>query len=201
MPTVTDWLMVGITAVYVIATIFICWANISSANATKKQIAQSENQFEETQRLGMMPYLTFEHIKDETLDSDIEILLPFTKEMSVSCHHSSIFRLKNIGNGTATTVIYTWRCGEKDICESECFPLNAISINSPYVITFFFADKEDGNNAFVYPSAATLTLQYYDLLGRIYEQKIIFKFKEKDYDDMVDECIVEVPEYQGAFSY
>lgn len=33
MPLITDWLMVVITFVYVIATIFICWANIKSAKA------------------------------------------------------------------------------------------------------------------------------------------------------------------------
>ena len=30
-----DWVMVIITGVYVIATIFICWANIKAANASK----------------------------------------------------------------------------------------------------------------------------------------------------------------------
>ena len=122
MPTITDWLMVLITAIYVTATVFICWANIRSANATKKPIAQSESQFEETQRLGMMPYLTFEHITDETLDADIEISVPFTKEVSAFCHHSSFFRLKNIGNGTATTIIYTWQCNEKTFAQQSVFP-------------------------------------------------------------------------------
>ena len=37
MPTITDWLMVIITLVYVIATIFICWANIKSAKASKEE--------------------------------------------------------------------------------------------------------------------------------------------------------------------
>ena len=50
MPTITDWLMVAITAVYVVATIFICWANIRSAKATKEQIEESKRQFEESNR-------------------------------------------------------------------------------------------------------------------------------------------------------
>ena len=33
-----DWVMVIITGVYVIATIFICWANIKAANASKEQL-------------------------------------------------------------------------------------------------------------------------------------------------------------------
>ena len=54
-PTITDWIMVGITAVYVIATIFIFVANIKSANAAKKQLETSKNQFEETKRLECLP--------------------------------------------------------------------------------------------------------------------------------------------------
>ena len=50
MPTVTDWLMVGITVVYVIATIFICWANMKSAKATREQLAETRRQFEEENR-------------------------------------------------------------------------------------------------------------------------------------------------------
>lgn len=50
MPTVTDWLMVGITIVYVIATLFICLANMKSAKATREQLAETRRQFEEQNR-------------------------------------------------------------------------------------------------------------------------------------------------------
>ena len=44
MPTITDWLMVIITFAYVIATIFICWANIKSAKAAKEELAEIKKQ-------------------------------------------------------------------------------------------------------------------------------------------------------------
>lgn len=47
---ITDWLMVLITAVYTAATIFICRANIRSAEATREQIAESVRQFNEENR-------------------------------------------------------------------------------------------------------------------------------------------------------
>lgn len=50
MPSVTDWIMVGITAVYVIATICICYANFKSAKAAKAQLEESRAQFEESRR-------------------------------------------------------------------------------------------------------------------------------------------------------
>lgn len=46
----TDWIMVIITTIYVIATIFICKANIKSANATREQVAEQKRQFDETNR-------------------------------------------------------------------------------------------------------------------------------------------------------
>ena len=61
MPTITDWLMVGITAVYVIATIAICWANIKSADATREQVAEAKRQFEEINRA--LVTVSFEIIK------------------------------------------------------------------------------------------------------------------------------------------
>jgi cell division protein FtsL len=45
MPTITDWLMVAITLIYVVATIFICIANIQSAKASREQMEESKRQF------------------------------------------------------------------------------------------------------------------------------------------------------------
>lgn len=42
-----EWVMVIITGVYVIATIFICWANIKAANASKEQLREMQKQFAE----------------------------------------------------------------------------------------------------------------------------------------------------------
>ncbi len=45
-----DWVMVVMTAVYVIATILICVFNYRSAKATKEQVAEAKKQFEESNR-------------------------------------------------------------------------------------------------------------------------------------------------------
>ena len=45
-----EWVMVIITGVYVIATIFICWANIKAANASKEQLREMQRQFAETNK-------------------------------------------------------------------------------------------------------------------------------------------------------
>lgn len=61
MPTITDWLMVVITAIYVIATIAICLANTKSAKATREQVAEAKRQFDENNRAFVS--VSFEIIK------------------------------------------------------------------------------------------------------------------------------------------
>lgn len=197
MPTITDWLMVIITGIYVVATIFICRANIKAANATREQVAESKRQFEETQRLATMPFLSLEHIKDDASDSDIKLSVPVTKGYSVFCRYSSTFRLKNIGTGTATTIVYTWKCAEKDICKTDCFPINAVSVGSAYIFTLSYIEDERP----IFLLNAILELQYNDLLGHTYEQKIIFHFSSVDCNDILEECEVDVPIYQGLLAY
>lgn len=45
-----DWAMVIITSVYVVATIFICWANIKSAHASQAQLLEMQRQYAEANR-------------------------------------------------------------------------------------------------------------------------------------------------------
>ena len=50
MQLITDWIMVIITFVYVVATIFICWANIKSAKASKEELTEMKRQYAEENR-------------------------------------------------------------------------------------------------------------------------------------------------------
>lgn len=54
----SDWAMVLITTIYVIATCFICWANIRAANASKSQLLEMQRQYAEENR----PIITVEVI-------------------------------------------------------------------------------------------------------------------------------------------
>ncbi len=49
MPTITDWIMVIVTIIYVIATIVICCFNGFSASAASKQIKEAQEQLKESQ--------------------------------------------------------------------------------------------------------------------------------------------------------
>lgn len=54
----TDWAMVALTAVYVVATILICFFNYRSAKASKEQAEEMKRQYEAENR----PYITAELI-------------------------------------------------------------------------------------------------------------------------------------------
>lgn len=54
MVNITDWLMVIITGIYLIATIFICVSNYRSANASKEQLHEMKKQQE--QNIGIQLY-------------------------------------------------------------------------------------------------------------------------------------------------
>ncbi len=56
MPTITDWIMVIITGVYVIATALICFFNYRSAKATREQVIEIKKQYEEENRA----FITYE---------------------------------------------------------------------------------------------------------------------------------------------
>lgn len=70
MPTITDWLMVVITIVYVLATILICVFNYRSAKATREQVLEQKRQFDE----GNKPCvdITFEIIRSGLLALKIQ---------------------------------------------------------------------------------------------------------------------------------
>lgn len=61
MPTITDWIMVIITSIYVFATIFICVFNFRSARATREQVAEAKRQYEAINRA----YITFEFLYEK----------------------------------------------------------------------------------------------------------------------------------------
>ena len=61
MPTITDWIMVIITGVYVLATIFICVFNYRSAKATREQVAEAKRQYDEINRA----FITYEFLYEK----------------------------------------------------------------------------------------------------------------------------------------
>lgn len=187
MPLITDWLMFGITFVYVVATIFICIFNYRSAKATREQVEESQNQFYEAKRLECMPFLQLE-IPQDTQRPLFEILLPFYKDESSDTIYKVLW-LKNLGNGTATNITYAWQHKDFDINETGYPPINAVMQGDKYCFQFTIDVDENIDDI---PQKAII-FQFDDLLGNTYEQKVILCFEECD----LVRCETDTPQFKG----
>lgn len=100
-----EWTMVGITLIYVIATCFICWANIKTANASKAQLQEMQKQYADENR----PKITVEVI--------------YLKRSIVG------FRFRNAGKLIANCVHI---CFDQQFCDSlnETFKKEIHKLNS-----------------------------------------------------------------------
>lgn len=170
MPTITDWLMVGITAVYVVATIIISCANIKSANATRDQLTESKRQYEDKKRLEIMPYIQFEQTKDNA-NHELNLVLDSGDELTGE--YILLVRMKNIGNGTAKDIAYTyqWNNGA-NTHDRGAFPVQALSSSENQTIKVVFSHTVEKRAE----RSACFVLRYRDLLENAYTQKLILRF-------------------------
>ena len=173
MPSVTDWIMVFITTVYVVATIWICRANIKSATATREQLIESKRQFNETKRLSIMPYIQCEHVNNSTLNHN-KLSLSLRTDVAREPDIIDAIIIKNIGNGTAKNIKYVWTNLDGSYNRGY-FCVQALQSRETCGITIYFnADKSIEN------ATVSIELQYQDLFGNCYLQRIEFVFDRED---------------------
>lgn len=191
MPTITDWLMVIITFVYVIATIYICRANLRSAQASKDQLVEMKREHEESIRLQVIPFLQIEETMEYAYSYRID--LPLADEESSDWDMNNVVRIKNLGNGAATNITYTWISKHNDISIHEVFPINAIKADGEYRIQLCFDSMEDEIDAVT----GTLILHFDDMRGFSYNQSFYFSFcKNRTYSG-IKEVSSDAPVYTG----
>ncbi|MBR4702545.1 MAG: hypothetical protein IKO91_01755 [Oscillospiraceae bacterium] len=174
MPSTTDWIMVGITAVYVIATILISAANIKSAKATREQLAESRRQYEDKKRMEIMPYIQFDKVETAGL-ADQKLMLSLNSGGSISSVFPIVLRMKNIGNGAAKDIsyIYEWD-NHAQKYDRGAFPIQALSSgeSGSLKIEFRYTQTMDDQSA-------AFILRYRDLLENEYSQQLSISFKSK----------------------
>ena len=165
MPLITDWLMVGITVVYVIATICIWVANNRTARASREQLEESKRQFNENRRLDVMPYLQFDSSHDPHGDYELELTL---NEAAEESHCYMMLRVKNIGRGTAINIHYVWTNFEGQY--NRTFPVSALQSGDYILIktAFSYGIKEFEQQSVFFD------MKYKDLLEHEYTQRIEF---------------------------
>lgn len=191
MPTVTDWLMVGITFVYVVATIFICRANIRAAKSSKEQLAEMKYEHEESIRLQVIPFLQIEETFEDGISFSLD--LPLAEEKSCDWNMVNNVRIKNLGNGAATNITYAWNCDKNGVSMYEAFPINAISAGGEYIVRFLF----DCTKSEIDSTTGSLELHFDDMRGYSYKQRVILKFCQNSMYSGIKEIDSDVPVYTG----
>ncbi len=175
-----DWMMVIITAIYVFFTCIIMFANNRSASISKEQLDESRNQFEKLQtqnetlkRLNFMPFLQLVRTDNQCDGYVDEIDIPLFCEASeyvqgISC------KIHNIGNGTATDIIYSWNCEQINRMNSGFPQINAIMHGDAYPVLLVLELDDNTPNTI----EGTITFEFKDLLGQDYEQRALLLFEE-----------------------
>ncbi len=173
MPTITDWLMVFVTIVYVIATIFICIANIRSAKASQAQLSEMRHEYEENQRIGVMPYLNIYKCREAVSiqgETSCWLTEPDTKNILKT---TVVFQIINHGPGIAVDVKYEW----KNVEYSRNYGyVESLSIGGArYLKVTFYAHKH-GKVDYMGYETATINIFFRDLLGNQYLQTAHISF-------------------------
>ncbi len=179
---ITDWLMVLITTIYVVATIAISKANIKSANATREQLAVSKQQFEETKRLGKLPYLSVEFIERK---QENEGIYSIPKQGHFYLHQTDnssggsrtayyMLHLTNIGCGAAKNIkVVLKNCNI--VFKEHFLNLGSLGCNSTEEIYCQFEGTFDEEEC-AGEIQAELIFEFHDLLGNKYHQSTFLKF-------------------------
>lgn len=174
MPTITDWLMVGITAVYVVATIFISCANIKSANATRDQLTESKRQYEDKKRLEIMPYFEVRICGNITDFHECIHLALSSQNAENGTVIDQRISIKNIGLGPAKDIRYTWNNLDGEYDRNDLEFIAILPGENKDVNIDFYAEHKDDFSEYVAPVSIILT--YCDLLENKYHLSIDFVF-------------------------
>ena len=178
MPTITDWLMVGITLVYVIATIAIWFANHKSARATEKQLIESKRQFDETKRLEHMPYMQVSFGEWITSDERGSYLPNMWLDINRTADNHAAssgmsIDVTNIGLGLAVNLKCQWVSG--DIKQEQHLSASILKqeecCTSTFIISAAVPDKEPQY------AETSLIICFDDFLGNHYEQTVDISFQ------------------------
>ena len=180
-----DWVMVIITAIYVVATIMIMCANRKAAKAAKDQLTEMKRQFTETKRLEILPYFEMDvsvggvdgFEDDESDEQGPLFCIPKRESLNAAEHWILIdytITLKNIGIGTAKDLSYTCQYLDKEEKRGTLdFYACASGADKSFCFRIFFVEKEADE------IPVNLTFYYSDLLENVYEVDFNLKFSVK----------------------
>ena len=170
--------MVGITFVYVVATIAIWLANHKSAQATEKQLIESKRQFNETKRLEHMPYMQVSFGEWITSDERGSYLPNMWLDINRAADNHAAssgmsIDVTNIGLGLAVNLKCKWisdRINDEKHLSTTLLKRDE-SCKSTFIISAAVPDKEPQY------AETSLIICFDDFLGNHYEQTVDISFQ------------------------
>ena len=189
----TDWPMVIITTIYVVATVRILRANRKSADAAREQLAITKEQYEEAKRLEFMPMLQMQFSHNENDLHEVEHIDIYPSEAEDPSTISQFFDVKNIGNGTAANITFTWKFTTLDFFGTDYLPISGIMHGDSCKLIL----SCDIDSRLIEESTLSLEFEYYDLIGNGYEQRIFLRIKDGEFV----RCENDLPKYLGDKTY
>ena len=160
--------------VVVLAIVGALYGGIMTLVGVAWTIKDGQDREQETKRLDNLPFLQLE-IPTEDAKPMFEIELPLCLEEPAD-FIEKVVRLKNVGNGTATNIVYTWKYAKNNISEGGYLPINAIMKGDSYYIRLNCDMDESAEDE----THACIVLAYSDLLEHDYEQRISVVFEQYD---------------------
>ena len=178
-----------------IFSFFLAAISLHFVHLTLKQntkiLEQGQKQFDESKRLEYQPYLKMELVKDWS-DSTPQYEISVPIEDSESEPIYALCRIKNVGNGTATNLVLTWKSEKPSCSDSVPFPVNAIMKGDEYSFQVTL-EKDTSIDSF----KIEIVWQCEDILGNTYEQKSYLQ-----YEDEILVCIDnDSPVFIGKVKY
>lgn len=160
-----EWIMVVITFVYVVATIFICVFNYRSAKATREQVELSKAQYADDTRLKLMPCLFVERISPlDFVNGTIEYGFSGCEHEGAKTINGDLyFKITNVGSGIAKNIHYFMNPGANGY---RRYHIPSFPVDDCRTLKFSFTSKPGTNHEL------DLHISYTDLLDNKYEQTL-----------------------------
>jgi hypothetical protein len=188
--TMTEWIMVIITAIYVITTIFICVYNSRAAKAAKDQVTEIRKQYENSLQIKMLPYLSVEKIENEPNTRGI-ISFVFGNIIDTHCIRKDFyFKVTNVGHDIAKEIEYTLYPDHGNNPHYRVFSLPVNESRSICIQAIYFRTKKDLETHY---SDIQIKVEYNDLFDNRYMQEFVICFILSKEDIKLETYYISTP--------
>ena len=184
----TDWVMIVITAISVIATIIMCYFNYHSVKCAQEQMTEMKKQNAAEKRWKMMPFMRVKKIDtSDYIHGQTDCFLK-GREINDNLLTKKIkFEVENVGHDVAKEIRYEWcRSDGRNIGYIHSLPVGDKRIVE--VSFYAYGDKK-------YEMTATLEISYFDLIDNPYKQFVNIYFSISEDKIEFRNTSIEAPKY------